>query len=210
MKPEKIYAMFKKEDFLKLWDKLYTNKDGETKTAMQYLTDGAAVYPLENLPIFNSITIMGLLGLDPENSMDCFTDATPDWLETVLADYDDSDVPLTETADMFGYTVLETYHNSADDNFPELCFFVDPKYLAPIRDEKYDLISRSVKIVDDPVRVIVVKAGLILKAVIIPNVFNEFECDKNFKTAEKVYAVLRGLRDHYSKSGGENEDDIKL
>lgn len=208
MKPEKIYAMFKKKDFLKLWDKLYTNKDGETETAMQYLTDGTACYPLENLPLFDPITINGLLGID--DGLNCTHDIAPKWFETVLSDYDDSDVPLTETADMFGYAVLETYHNSADDNFPELCFFVDPKYLAPIRDEKYDLISRSVKIVDDPVRVIVVKAGLILKAVIIPHVFNEFECDKHFKTAEKVYAVLRGLRDHYSKSGGENEDDIKL
>lgn len=207
MKSKKIYAMFQEKDVLRLWDKLYDD-NGETKIAMQYLSDGTAVYPLENLPLFDTLTIKGLLEVDPDDKLDCFLDAVPKWFETVLADYDDSDVPLTETADMFGYTVIETFHNNKDDNFPELCFFVDPKYLAPLSNEKYDLFSRKVRITKTAVRVIVAKAGLILKAVIMPYTFNVSDCNKNFETAEKVYCVLRDLRDAYKSR--ESEDEIKL
>lgn len=207
MKSKKIYAMFQKKDVLRLWNKLYDD-NGETKIAMQYLSDGTAVYPLENLPLFDTLTIKGLLELDPDDKLDCFLDAAPKWFETVLADYDDSDVPLTETADMFGCTVLETFHNNKDDHFPELCFFVDPKYLAPLSDEKHDLFSRRVTITETAVRVIVAKTGLILKAVIMPYTFNVSDCNKNFVTAEKAYCVLRDLRDAYKSREVENE--IKL
>lgn len=207
MKSKKIYAMFQKKDVLRLWNKIYDD-NGETKIAMQYLSDGTAVYPLENLPIFNTFTIRGLLELTSDDPLECFLDATPEWFETVLADYDDSDVPLAETADMFGYSVLETFHNNKDDNFPELCFFVDPKYLAPLSDEKYDLFSRKVRITETAVHVIVAKEGLILKAVIMPYTFNVFDCNKNFATAEKAYCVLRDLRDAYKSR--ETEDEIKL
>ncbi len=56
MKSKKIYAMFQEKDVLRLWDKLYDD-NGETKIAMQYLSDGTAVYPLENLPLFDTLTI---------------------------------------------------------------------------------------------------------------------------------------------------------
>ena len=199
--------MFQKKDVLRLWNKLYDD-DGETKIAMQYLSDGTAVYPLENLPLFDTLTIKGLLELNPDDKLDCFLDAAPKWFETVLADYDDSDVPLAETADMFGYSVLETFHNNKDDKFPELCFFVDPKYLAPLSDEKYDLFSRTVIISETAARVIVAKAGLILKAVIMPYKFNAVDCNRNFETAEKAYCVLRELRDEYKSR--ETKDEIKL
>lgn len=208
MKSKKIYAMFQKKDVLKLWNKLYDD-NGETKIAMQYLSDGTAVYPLENLPLFDTLTIKGLLELDPDDKLNCFLDAAPEWFETVLADYDDSDVPLAETADMFGHSVLETFHNKNENgDYPELCFFVDPKYLAPLSDEKYDLFSRTVKITETAARVIVAKAGLILKAVIIPHTFNAFDCNKNFATVEKAYCILRDLRDTYKSR--ESEDEIKL
>lgn len=193
MKLDKIFAMFKKGVNLSLFNKLYRDNDGEEKIAMQYLSNGRSCYPLTNLPICDSENIKyGLLGLDPAKShMNCFVDIAPEWLETALADFDDSDIPLKAVTDIFGYTVLETYHNSDNDNFPEVCYFLGPQYLAPLSDENYDLISRSVTINKVKTRAIIAKAGLITKALLLPYIFNEFDCKTNLKILENAVEELQ-------------------
>lgn len=207
MKREKIYAMFKKRRHLNLFNKIYED-NGETKIALQYLCDGRACYALENLPLFDDETIFGLLGSKTNSELKCYVDVAPEWLKTALEDYDASDIPLTRTADMFGYTVLETHHNNDNDGFSEICIFVSPELLSPVFDEDYELVSRDV---GELGRLIIVKAGLITKAVIAPYRFSEYDCNKNLKTVERAYDELRNLRNRYNKSKSDESDaDITL
>lgn len=193
MKLDKIFTMFKKREHLSLYNKLYKDNNGETKIAMQYLSDGGSCYPLTNLPICDGNNVIyGLLGLEPKKShMNCFVDYAPEWLEAALADFNDSDIPLKAVTDIFGYTVLETYHNSDNDNFPEVCYFLAPQYLAPLSDENYDLISRSVTINKINTRAIIAKAGLITKAILLPYLFNSFDCETNLKILENAFEELQ-------------------
>ena len=195
MKKEKMYAIFKKRQHLNLYNKLYEDDNGDTQTALQYLSNGRACYPLENLPLFDGETIKGLLGIKPNNILECGVCDAPEWISAALADYDDTDIPLTRTADMFGYTVLETYHNSDSDNFPEVCYFVSPDLISVISDEDYSLYSREL---DGIGCAVIAKAGLITKAVILPYVFSAHECTRYLKTVDNIYGKLKILNDTYS------------
>lgn len=195
MKREKIYAMFKKGSHLNLYNKLYEDDNGDTQIALQYLSNGKACYPLKNLPLFDGETIKGLLGLKPNDVLVCDVTDAPNYFDTALADYDDTDIPITRTADMFGYTVLETYHNSDDDNFPEVCYFVSPDLLSVISDEDYSLYSREL---DDIGFAVIAKAGLITKAIILPYVFTAHECTRYLKTVDNIYGKLKVLNDIYN------------
>ena len=139
--------------------------------------------------------------------MACDVTDAPHWFSTALADYNDSDIPITKTADIFGYTVLETYHNSNDDDFPEICYFVSPDLLSVISDEDYSLYSRELP---DMGCAVIVKAGLITKAVILPYVFSEHECTRYLKTVGNVYGKLKELNDIYNKGNFEELTDYKL
>lgn len=206
MKREKMYAIFKKAPRLSLYNKIYTDCE-EEKIAMQYLSDGRACYPLENLPLFDGDTIKGLLSLKPNDVLPCDLDYAPEWLYTALADNDDTDIPLARTADMFGYTVLETYHNSTGDDFPEVCYFVDPGLLSVVSDEDYELYSRELRGVGYAV---IVKAGLITKAVILPFVFRPHECTKYLETVENIYGRLKEFNAQYSGKTFDGLPDYKL
>lgn len=208
MKREKIYAMFKKRGGLKLYNKLYKDNNYETKIAMQYLCDGAACYALENLPLFDGDTICGLLGVDPE-SMPCDVSVAPEWLLAALEDSDNSDIPIAAVSEMFGYTVFGTYYNSEVHNFPEVCMFVLPELLTPLSDKKYEFYSRTVNIYSKDVRVIIAKAGLITKAVILPYSFSEFECTRNLKIAENAFEELQ-KQDRHNKIHADNCDDDNI
>lgn len=206
MKREKMYAIFKKAPRLSLYSKIYVDNE-EEKIAMQYLSDGRACYPLENLPLFDGDTIKGLLALKSNDVLKCDVEYAPEWLYTALKDNDDTDIPLTRTADMFGYTVLETYHNSIGDDFPELCYFVDPGLLSVVSDEDYELYSRELRGVGYAV---IVKAGLITKGIILPYVFTPSECTKHLKTVENIYGKLKVLNAQYSEKTFDGLPDYKL
>lgn len=208
MKLEKINSMFKKRGDLKLYNKLYDN-DGEAKIAMQYLCDGSACYALENLPLFDGDTIYGLLGIDPEKDVNCFVGITPKWLLTALEDSDDSDIPIYPASEMFGYTVFRTYYNSEERNFAEVCLFVLPELLSPLSDKKYDFYSRTVTVNNEDVRVIVAKAGLITKAVILPHFFNDYECTRNLEIVRNAFDELQE-QELLNNMNGEDRPEIVL
>lgn len=208
MKLGKINSMFKKRGGLKLYNKLYDN-GGETKVAMQYLCDGSACYALENLPLFDGDTICGLLGIDPEKDVNCFVGITPKWLLTALEDSDDSDIPIYPASEMFGYTVFRTYYNSEERNFAEVCLFVLPELLSPLSDKKYEFYSRTVTVNDEDVRVIVAKAGLITKAVILPHSFNDYECTRNLKIVRNAFEELQE-QDQRNNAAGDDRTEIVL
>lgn len=207
MKKEKIYAIFKKRPRLNLYNKLYADDNGDKQIAMQYLSNGKACYPLENLPIFDGETIKGLLGLKPNDPLKCDVCDAPKWIAEALTDYHPTDIPLIRTADMFGYTVLETYHNSDSDNFSEVCYFVSPDLLSVISDEDYELYSRELNSIGCAV---IAKAGLITKAVILPYVFPEYECTRYLKTVENVCGRLKELSNLYNHSNFEELTDYEL
>lgn len=208
MKLEKINSMFKKRGGLKLYNKLYED-NGEIKIAMQYLCDGSACYALENLPLFDGDTIRGLLGVDPEKSLPCEVDITPKWLLAALEDSDDSDIPVCPASEMFGYTVFRTYYNSEERNFAEVCLFVLPEYLSPLSDKKYEFYSRAVTVYGEDVRVIIAKAGLITKAVILPHSFNDYECTRNLKILKNAFEELQE-QELLNNMNGEDRPEIIL
>lgn len=208
MRLEKINSMFKKRGGLKLYNKLYDN-GGETKIAMQYLCDGSACYALENLPMFDGDTIRGLLGVDPEKSLPCEVDVTPKWLLVALEDSDGSDIPIYPASEMFGYTVFRTYYNSEERNFTEVCLFVLPELLSPLSDKKYEFYSRTVTVNNEDVRVIVAKAGLITKAVILPHSFNDYECTRNLEIVSNAFKELQE-QELLNNMNGEDRTEIVL
>lgn len=208
MRLEKINSMFKKRGELKLYNKLYDN-DGEAKIAMQYLCDGSACYALENLPLFDGNTIRGLLGVDPEKPLPCEVDITPKWLLAALEDSDDSDIPVYPVTEMFGYTVFRTYYNSEERNFAEVCLFVLPELLSPLSDKKYEFYSRAVTVNNEDVRVIVAKAGLITKAVILPHSFNDYECTRNLEIVSNAFEELQE-QELLNNMNGEDRTEIVL
>ncbi len=209
MKLEKINSMFKKRSGLKLYNKLYEDNAGETKIAMQYLCDGLACYALENLPLFDGDTIRGLLGVDPEKSLPCEVDTTPKWLLAALEDSDDSDIPVCPASEMFGYTVFRTYYNSEERNFAEVCLFVLPELLSPLSDKKYEFYSRTVTVEGENIRVIIAKAGLITKAVILPHSFNDYECTRNLKILKNAFEELQE-QELLNNMNGEDRPEIIL
>ncbi len=209
MKLEKINSMFKKRGGLKLYNKIYFNNAGETKIAMQYLCDGSACYALENLPLFDSDTIRGLLGIDPKKDVNCFVGITLKWLLAALEDSDDSDIPVYPASEMFGYTVFRTYYNSDERNFPDVCLFVLPELLSPLSDKKYEFYSRTVTVSEEDVRVMIAKAGLITKAVILPHSFNDYECTKNLEIVRKAFEELQE-QDQRNRAAGDDRTEIVL
>lgn len=209
MKLEKINSMFKKRGDLKLYNKIYFDNTGETKIAIQYLCDGSACYALENLPLFDEDTIHGLLGIDPEKDVNCFVGITPKWLLAALEDSDDSDIPVYPASEMFGYTVFRTYYNSEKHNFPEVCLFVLPELLSPLSDKKYEFYSRTVTVNNEDVRVIVAKAGLITKAVMLPHSFSDYECTRNLKIMKNAFEELQE-QDQRNRAAGDDHPEIVL
>ena len=188
MKREKIYAMFKNKTSLRLYNKMYIDSDEEEKISMQYITDGRACYALENLPLFDGETILGLLGVDSDDKLQCIVDTVPDWFGKALADYDDSDVPLHAVTSIFGYTFLVTWHHSEYDNLPEMSCFINPSYLSPPSDEDYDLYSRVID--GRGTRWIIVKAGLITKAVIVPIGFSKEALRDKISWLKEAHSAL--------------------
>ena len=192
MKKKKIYSLFKKEYRLKLYNKMYS-LDGEKKLGLQYVSDGNACYPLENLPEFDEITLPSLLGVPNDQPTEYEVSEAPDWLYTAIKDFHDSDIPLKEHCyDAFGYVVFQTWHNSTNDDFEDVTIFVDPKYLAPIADEGCEFELRTL---DNGRRAVIAKVGLLVKAIIMPMDFSSnSQLDTKIKFVQDLYTELTLMR----------------
>ena len=126
-----------------------------------------------------------------------------------LEDSDDSDIPVYPASEMFGYTVFRTYYNSDERNFPEVCLFVLPELLSPLSDKKYEFYSRTVTVSEEDVRVMIAKAGLITKAAILPQSFNDYECTKNLEIVRKAFEELQE-QDQRNRAAGDDRTEIVL
>ncbi|MBP1562065.1 MAG: hypothetical protein J6C96_12600 [Oscillospiraceae bacterium] len=193
MKKEKIYALFRKNAHLKLYNKMY-NANGEEKIALQYITDGCACYPLENLPIFNAETLRGLINVDPETPTHYIVEEIPEWWSDALVPFMDGEIPLKKSPwDMFGFTVFETYHNTDNDGFPDICVFVNTKFLAPISDDD-GILNYSYRKLDGEKCAVVATDGMIVKAVIMPVIFRKDDIPKKIDFVEMVYRKLMDMQ----------------
>lgn len=196
MKKEKIYALFKKEYHLTLHNKMYLD-NGEKELALQYVSNGEACYPLENLPEFDEGTLPSLLGVPKDEPRGYSVAEAPEWLYTAVKDFDDSDIPLKKHCyDAFGYVVLQTYHNNINDGLENVTVFVNPKYLAPIADEDCEFVLRTIS-AKIKTRAIIVKAGMLIKAIIMPMTFaSDSQLDTKIEFVQDLYTELNLLRNN--------------
>ena len=192
MKKDKIYSLFRKNYYLRLYNKMYIS-NGEKKLGLQYVSDGSAVYPLENLPEFNQITLPSLLGVSQDQSTEYSVSEAPEWLYTAIEDFHDSDIPLKKHCyDTFGYVVFQTYHNNMSDGFENVTVFVDPKYLAPVADEECEYVLRTIS---ENGRAVIVQAGMITKAIIAPTNFSSFsQLNEKIEFVQDLYTELSLMR----------------
>ena len=194
MKKEKIYSLFRKEYNLHLHNKMYVD-GGKKKLGLQYVSNGIACYPLENMPEFDSTTLPSLLGVPKDEPRGYSVTEAPDWLYTAIEDFHDSDIPLkSHCYDAFGYMVFQTYHNNMSDSFENVTIFVDPKYLTPILDEDCEYVLREVS---ENLRAVIVKAGLLTKAIIMPMTFiSDSQLDTKIEFIQDLYTELNFMRNN--------------
>lgn len=202
MKKQKIYDLFKKDRHLKLYNKLYDD-NGDSKVALQYITNGAAFYPLENLPVFDKDTLRGLLNIDPNMETEYIVDVATDWLLEAVKPFADNEIPLKKSPyNIFGYTVFETYHNTDNDDYADICVFVNPKYLAPIDDD--GTLNYSYRKICDKLYAVIVTDGMIVNAIILPATINKDGIPKAIDFTKMVYAKLMEMQSAADTNG---EDD---
>ncbi len=188
MKNEKIGALFRKERNLQLFNRLHPN--GSEEVVQQYISNGCALYTLENLPMFDSENIWALLGADMDIHGDCAEMNAPAWLMNCLNVYDDDNLPVTPYPyQAFGLQVLHTHHNSPDDGREDVCIFIDPKFLVPIADEKYELWYRDI----DGRQLVIASAGVLIKAVIAPVVFRKDLIKEKIDFIATIYKELNTI-----------------
>lgn len=90
-----------------------------------------------------------------------------------------------------------------------MCHFILPELLSPLSDKKYEFYSRTVTVNNEDVRVIVAKAGLITKAVILPHSFNDYECTKNLEIVSNAFEELQE-QEVLNNMNGEDRPEIVL
>ena len=199
MRKQKIYDLFKKDPHLKLYNKFYDD-NGDSKVALQYITDGAACYPLENLPVFDEDTLRGLLNIDPNMATEYIVDGAPNWLFEAVKPFADDEIPIKKSPyDIFGYTVFETYHNTDNDDYKDICVFVNPKYLAPIDDN--GTLNYSYRKISDKLYAVIVTDGMTVNAIIMPATINKGGIPKAIDFTKMVYAKLMEIQSAADTSG---------
>lgn len=154
MKFSKIAAVMKKTKTAVL----YTDADG-----VQWLSNGAAVYKLENMPPLDEDTVLTIMNVADDAKSKWYTDIKED--ETgMLCDFVDGEEEIT--AEDAGITIIHNGHLMTPIYTMEGMLWIDAALLAPT--EKKDMEYRSffVRKVGG-YRAIAVKEGLVLTAVIM-------------------------------------------
>lgn len=175
MKIKAIASLLKGNRLINLWD------CGDT----QWISNGRAAYPLYGMPRLDEETVMTVMDI-PEKDRDKYiVDNLGAPTKLNLSDYDDTERRLPPPMLTIGYggEVLMPARTSLG-----LMFF-DPAYLKPI-DEDYELFEREDK---DGEMYIAVKAGLLLKGIILPKVENAEDI------AERLSKLLDELRQTISR-----------
>jgi len=175
MKIKAIASLLKEHKIIELWDA------GDT----QWISNGRAAYPLYGMPRLDEETVMTVMDI-PEKDRDKYmvNDLyAPTNLN--LSDYDDTERRLLPQLLTIGYggEVLMPARTSLG------LMFIDPAYLKPI-DENYELFERESGNGD---LYVAVKAGLLLKAIILPKAQNAEDI------AERLSKLLDELRQTISR-----------
>lgn len=186
MKREKIYSLFRKNPSLTLFNKTYIDNDGNEQVSEQWLSDGFSGYVLENLPIFNEITLEALIGVPTDYPTNYTVLPIPNFLKNCIDDSDDDAIInlCKSQYHIFDYSVLEV----DDDKIPERCFFINNDFLKPFSDDcEYTFYAKKIA---HGKYAIIVKAGFIVKGITFPIDFAERNINSKIKFAELVTAEL--------------------
>ncbi|MBQ7758659.1 hypothetical protein [Anaerotignum sp.] len=130
---------------------------------MQWLSNGAAIYKLENMPPLDEDTVLTVMGL-ADNEKKKWHTATKEAEKGILLDHVDDEEEIT--AEDAGITIIHNGHLMTPIYTMEGMLWIDAALLAPT--EKKDMEYRSFFVRNlGGHRAIAVKEGLVLTAVIM-------------------------------------------
>lgn len=159
MKFKNIVAICKKNKNVVLFERY----SGNSETPLQYIGDGAAVYPVTGLPPLDKESVLTIFDI-PEKSRE-------DWLVRTMGvpegisfeDYDAGEMNVERESISIVYSgkTLKPLQTTRG------LVFIEQRYLSPISDV-LDVMELYERITPSGMPYIVAKAGLLLQAVIMP------------------------------------------
>lgn len=173
---KKIIGFCKSEEYIALYE-------GED---IQYLSDGHAVYPLNNVPHFDIDTLCATYDITGKKKEKITTRhlALP---ESVSFEDSIDNESICEVnpikVSINGVTYVQVLTSTG-------CEFIDGKYLAPLSDTNEDMLRIYERVSADGTTYFAVKEGFILVAVILPAVL------LNQKTLEELKAFVARCEVH--------------
>jgi len=200
MKIKNIAAICKKRKRVKLFKKY--NSDGDLLA--QYISDGAAAYPVCGLPELDEegvLTIFDVPEIDREKwYVEC--DPIPDGINLTDTDENESPVKNSNFSIVFDGKILKPISTRRG------MIFIDSRYLSPLADV-LDVLELYERATPSGTPYIAAKAGLLLQAAIMPrNVINADFVEQLQELARQC-AVSLDLREReQAQAVGEPEKDI--
>lgn len=162
MKLSKVAAAFKPSKTARIV--VRTDENGEIKR--QFVTNGAALYPLDGLPMLDEQSILSVFDIPKDKQSEWITKVESanesEFLKAVLEDNDDSDTEIHHTGMMFDYmdTTMIAYFSQSG------VVFLNANYIKPIANEGDSIGFYTRKTISG--NIIVAKTGFLLIAVIMP------------------------------------------
>lgn len=181
MKLKKLATVFKRNKRAIIFDRTV---DGAV--VAQYVSDGAALYPLEGLPVLDRESLLTIFDVEAEKRADWnVSQREADFYTMNPLDIDETEWPIVHTFPPVVYNGKQLM--LCDIGGGEMLIF-DPRYISPVKtgeEEYYVRKSRS------GIRYLTVKDGLITTATIMPI---SFTGDKLEQFASEIYSLADRLR----------------
>lgn len=139
------------------------------RDGVQWLGDGAGMYPLHGFPLISEDNVFKLLDI-PEDKKEKFTYTEGEWPESYdLSDTSPTDVP----AERSPIHIIENGVMMLPLHTPDGVLFINVKYLHPFSDEENGVELYVRKVGNQ--KLIAVKAGFFLVGLIAPVEFGRYD-----------------------------------
>lgn len=180
MKLDKIYSIYRKAAHLTLYNRF--EKDGTISA--QSISDGASLFILDNLPIFDEHTLPSLLGIDSDTvNIGTMSYDHDNGVTSMTAETDETDIPLTILPYEFFDSLVFKSLNANDE---QVVHFANPAYIKPFaNDGRITFWSRFVA----DGRCIIIKNGIFIVGAVMPMRFTQ-AADKYIEMVRLVYGEL--------------------
>ena len=175
MKIKSIAAICKKSKVIYM----YTKR--EEYSVMQYIGDGSTAYPLDGVPELDAQSIMTIFDITEKQRGDWFIKEQDLPEEINFGDTDFSEKLMEqEKIQLFqSGKVLKALRSSQG------VILIDSKYLAPVMDTS-EVMEFYERVTPSGQRYVVIKAGLLLQAVVLPV--------RAWKIEEDLQSIAEGIR----------------